>query len=187
MTAPTYRCAVIDPPWASDRGGGGRGAQEHYHLMPWRDCARVLTLAAVPRLEDDAAVWVWCTALSRPHVSAFGEALGCGLRYTGHRRVWIKGRPSSDGLVLHQGLGYWGRSADEELHLFVRGGYTIPPERRLPTVVLAPARGAGIRHSQKPQRVYDELRAQNAPGRCIEVFARRARPGWDAWGDEADA
>ena len=40
------------------------------------------------------------------------------------------------------------------------------------------------RHSEKPERfrqIIDELYPR---GRRIELFARRAVPGWDAWGNE---
>jgi N6-adenosine-specific RNA methylase IME4 len=39
-------------------------------------------------------------------------------------------------------------------------------------------------HSQKPEAFYD-LVEQVSPAPWLEMFSRRARIGWDTWGDEA--
>ena len=39
-------------------------------------------------------------------------------------------------------------------------------------------------HSAKPGEFYDLVETVS-PGPRLELFARRARPGWDAWGDQA--
>ena len=38
-------------------------------------------------------------------------------------------------------------------------------------------------HSHKPEEVYDIIE-RVSPGPYLELFARRSRPGWDAWGNE---
>lgn len=40
------------------------------------------------------------------------------------------------------------------------------------------------RHSEKPEAFLD-LIEQVSPGPYVELFARRARFGWDYWGDES--
>ena len=40
-------------------------------------------------------------------------------------------------------------------------------------------------HSRKPDEQY-ELIESCSPGPYLELFARRPRPGWTVWGDEAD-
>jgi N6-adenosine-specific RNA methylase IME4 len=40
------------------------------------------------------------------------------------------------------------------------------------------------RHSQKPEAFLDIVE-QVSPGPYLELFARRARFGWDYWGDES--
>jgi hypothetical protein len=39
-------------------------------------------------------------------------------------------------------------------------------------------------HSAKPHEFYD-LVTTVSPGPRLEMFARRAREGWDSWGDQA--
>ncbi len=39
-------------------------------------------------------------------------------------------------------------------------------------------------HSAKPEAFYD-LVEQVSPGPFVEMFSRRARLGWDTWGNEA--
>ena len=42
-----------------------------------------------------------------------------------------------------------------------------------------------LEHSRKPDDIYEY--AESLPGPYLELFARRSRPGWDAWGNEVDA
>jgi N6-adenosine-specific RNA methylase IME4 len=48
-------------------------------------------------------------------------------------------------------------------------------------VIEAPA----LRHSAKPEVVYELIESYFPNLARIELNARRARPGWDAWGLEA--
>jgi N6-adenosine-specific RNA methylase IME4 len=41
-----------------------------------------------------------------------------------------------------------------------------------------------IIHSAKPDRLY-EIAERISPGPRIELFARRRRAGWEAWGNQA--
>jgi len=57
--------AVIDPAWAADAGGGGRGAQNHYALDPVVDLALGYILdERWPKRDTDvdALVFMWATA-----------------------------------------------------------------------------------------------------------------------------
>jgi hypothetical protein len=63
-------------------------------------------------------------------------------------------------------------------------GYHSMPLRAtegLPTAYLWPREGA---HSVKPDAFYD-LVEHASPGPYLEMFSRRARLGWDTYGDEA--
>jgi N6-adenosine-specific RNA methylase IME4 len=98
------------------------------------------------------------------------------------------------------GNGYWARDQDELLLIGARGSeYRIVDQHELLLIgtrgrVPCPAMGTQwpslIRerkrgHSVKPEWVYEmiETHFPNVPK--IELFARRARPGWDCWGLEA--
>ena len=58
-----------------------------------------------------------------------------------------------------------------------------------PSVIAAEAprdeKGQRI-HSRKPEAAY-QLIERRTTGRRLEMFARVARPGWDAWGNQAPA
>ncbi len=42
-------------------------------------------------------------------------------------------------------------------------------------------------HSVKPPVVMDRIEELYPSARRLEMFARRRRPGWDAWGDQIEA
>jgi N6-adenosine-specific RNA methylase IME4 len=44
--------------------------------------------------------------------------------------------------------------------------------------------GPAAPHSAKPEAFLD-LVSRSAPGPYVEMFARRARFGWDYWGDQS--
>lgn len=54
---------------------------------------------------------------------------------------------------------------------------------KLPLVIEAP-RGT---HSEKPDEAYTALERLFGDVRRIDLFARKQRPGWTAWGDEVNA
>ena len=89
--------------------------------------------------------------------------------------TWIKDRP---------GTGYWVRNRVELLLIGTRGSVPAPaPGEQPPQVVEAP-RG---RHSEKPD-VFAEMIERLFPNvPRLEMFARRARDGWECWGNEAPA
>lgn len=187
----TQSLIVMDPPWDTDRGGGGRGADCHYPVESFEALWRTIALSPFDPDPDGCLVWCWCTSLSRHLVPSLFERLG--VRDTGHERVWVKGRADGDGLTLHAGLGYYGRSAHEYVRLGVIGSVVIPTSHRLSTVFVAPApRGTDGRplHSAKPDALYDEAFGQAAAcfgdhRQALELFGRGPREGWEVWGNEA--
>jgi N6-adenosine-specific RNA methylase IME4 len=69
----------------------------------------------------------------------------------------------------------------ELLLICVRGNAPAPaPGEQFPGFIEAP-RG---RHSEKPEIFAEHIERlfPNVPK--LEMFARKARPGWDAWGNE---
>ena len=55
------------------------------------------------------------------------------------------------------------------------------------STILGPNRGKGIDHSQKPDGVHERIDRMYPAASKIEIFARRAYPGWDCWGNQAPA
>jgi N6-adenosine-specific RNA methylase IME4 len=68
----------------------------------------------------------------------------------------------------------------EHVIFATRGDSQIPAALRESNVIHAPR----TRHSEKPDAFMD-LVERVSPGPYLEMFSRRARFGWDTWGDEA--
>lgn len=72
----------------------------------------------------------------------------------------------------------------EDVWLGVKGGGWSDGRafRDAPEIIFEPVR----EHSRKPERVQDRIeRLWPSAGPRLELFARRRRPNWDAWGHEA--
>ena len=78
------------------------------------------------------------------------------------------------------GMGFYFRGDTEHCLFGVKGRLPIPAAIRESNHLTAPR----TRHSEKPDRFY-EMVERVSPGPYLEMFARRRRYGWDAWGDEA--
>jgi len=168
MTVKLYHCISPDPPW-SETGGGKikRGADRHYAVMRTPEIARTILESPSWRPAADCHLWLWVTNNFLLDGLAVMERLG--FRYVTNM-VWVKDRI---------GLGQYLRG-QHELCLFGVRGKQPSQSRSVPSAIVAP-RG---RHSEKPQAAYDAM-AKVSPGPYLEMFARTARPGWDAWGNEA--
>lgn len=197
-----YKTISLDPPWL-ERGGGKskRGADRHYPLMKTEAIIRtVMGSEPVSRIAPDAHCWCWVTDNFLEDGLLLMRTMG--FRYvrtlvwvktkavdglvTWMRRIqgWLAGAAAAlDGLrdVLSIGLGQYLRGAHELALFGVRGNAMVPPPaNRMPSVVFAP-KG---RHSAKPSEAI-EVFEKVSPGPRVEMFSRAARPGWDAWGNEA--
>lgn len=163
-----YAVLYADPPWRfnvyNEECGIERAAGNHYSTMPLDEiCALPILSLASP----DAALFMWTTV---PHLrESFDVLVAWGFEYKTNI-VWVKDKI---------GLGYFVRNQHELLLVATRGDMPSPsPANRPPSVISAPRR----EHSRKPayeliERMYPELPK-------IELFARHARPGWAAWGNE---
>ena len=168
VPAGKFGAILADPPWrfeARTMDGLGRSADNHYPTMSVEEilCLPVMNLAA-----DDSALFLWVTSENLKSAGAVMASWGFDLVTTAF--VWIK-----EG---HPGLGYWTRKGAEICLLGTRGR----PRRQakdVPEVVRAP-RG---QHSEKPAEVYERIE-RLVPGPYIELFARRRREGWNAWGND---
>ena len=169
-----YRTIVVDPPWAYKdklRMGSGpkhRGADSHYGT------ASLEAIAAIPVggwAADDAHLYVWVTN------SFLCEAHELMRRWEFQYKTmltWVKS---------YLGMGHYYRGSTEHVLFGVRGN--LPARRRdLPTHFTG--RNDGRQHSQKPAAFYDMVESMS-PGPYLDVFARKLRFNWDAWGDEVGA
>jgi N6-adenosine-specific RNA methylase IME4 len=120
---------------------------------------------------DDAVLFLWTTA---SHLQESWSVIQAwGFQYVSNI-VWLKDK---------LGLGYWVRNQHEVLLICRRGDMPTPlPTNRPSSVIISPRR----EHSRKPDEAYELIERMYPELPRIELFARQARSGWDAWGNEVE-
>ena len=196
-----YRTIVADPPWpmpetgVTTRGetdGKGRYTAKGGRIMDgtWWGRHRggsvrlpyeTMTVEeicelSVPDLADsDAHLYLWTT--NRFLEDAYAVARAWSFR-PAQLLVWTK-KP--------MGVGFGGAfTTTTEFVLFCRRG-SLPHLQRMDSSWWQwprPYENGHIAHSAKPDAFLD-LVEQVSPEPRLEMFARRARFGWDYWGDES--
>lgn len=189
--AKCFATILADPPWQHDNFGQRKhgASKDVYDELP----DEALAALPVEKISAENAVCVlWCTrtALAEGRGTALLIAWGFEPRTTAFvwHKVYRDGSP-------YCGLGSYTRSGTEVALLGIRGSC---PRGELATnvreVITAPleARPVGEdehldTHSSKPD-VHDRIELLWPDlGPRVELFARRRRPGWQAWGAEAPA
>lgn len=175
-----YRTICADPPWPFRWNGGVGGT--HRNATPLRySLMSVDEIAALPVgdvASVDAHLFLWVT----PELHRRGE----GVRVA---EAW--GFTPVDEIIWEKpniGMGAFPRHVHEPLLIARRGSLPFTGSRSIRSVQRWPQRhagnGGGKVHSSKPDAALD-LAEQVSPGPYLELFARRARFGWDYWGDQS--
>jgi N6-adenosine-specific RNA methylase IME4 len=156
-------------------------APEHRRLSRYAtitldDIKQQLPVAQVAA--DVAHLYLWVPNALLPDGLAVMEAWG--FRYKSNI-VWHKVR--KDGGSDGRGVGFYFRNVTELVLFGVRGrnARTLAPGRRQVNYLSSRKR----EHSRKPDELYPLIEACS-PGPFLELFARGVRPGWTAWGQQAD-
>jgi N6-adenosine-specific RNA methylase IME4 len=179
-----YRTIAADPPWpirwtmgTTRVNGRGERRRVHKRALGYRTMP-IGTIAALPVVEYaavDAHLYLWCPDEFLLAGVAATVAGAWGFRA---RRliVWCK---------RGYGMGTFPRPAHEALVFCTRGSLE-PLVRDIGSwhVWKQPYENGARKHSAKPEGAYD-LIERASPGPYLELFARRARFGWDDWGDES--
>jgi N6-adenosine-specific RNA methylase IME4 len=182
-----YRTIVADPPWEYDGAGPkaralyGRHKGEYSPLNgvnTKRDRYGAMSMGELqairPPAEDDAHLYLWTT--NQFIVEAHELARAWGFR---PKTILTWGKIQSDGKPSMK-MGHHFRGATEHVVFGVKGSLALRADVALPTLYLWPRRP----HSVKPDAFYD-LVEQASPGPYVELFARRARFGWDYYGNQS--
>lgn len=181
-----YRTIVVDPPWSYEDGwpavstsplarvaGGFEGPGQPRTPLPYgaMSVEGITKLPITDLADDDAHLYLWPT--NRYLRDAFDVVDAWGFKYS-QTLVWAK-TPMGKGPG-----GTWAQST--EYVLFCRRGSLSSLQRFDSTWFNW--RRMGKAHSRKPDAFLDMVEAAS-PGPYIELFARRARFGWDYWGDQS--
>ena len=165
-----FAVVYADPPWEYDNTvSSGSVANEH-------PTANVEKLAALKEMIEkiafpDCVLFLWATSPCLPE--ALETIRAWGFQYKASA-VWNKGR----------GMGNYFRIHHEFLLLAVKGKIPTPDTDKRPDSVFDFEPGE---HSEKPELVYGLIELMYPELPKIELFARKARPGWVSWGLEAPA
>lgn len=177
-----YRTIVADPPWPyTGEGAPGAsaptksGRMSHSAKLPYPTMAVADICALRPPADDHAHLYLWTTNRFMPDAYAVVEAWGFTPKTI---LTWTKVY-TDDPERVSMKVGYYFRGATEHCLFAVRGSLRTKANN-LPTGYLWPR----LPHSVKPDAFYD-LVEEASPGPYLEMFSRRARLGWDTYGDEA--
>jgi N6-adenosine-specific RNA methylase IME4 len=175
-----FATVLADPPWQFINRTG-KVAPEHRRLNRYGTLT-LPEICALPVAQAAAAtahLYLWVPNALLPDGLAVLRAWGFEYK---SNIVWHKLR--KDGGSDGRGVGFYFRNVTELLLFGVRGrnARTLAPGRRQVNYLGTRKR----EHSRKPDEQYALIEACS-PGPRLELFARGARTGWTAWGDQADA
>lgn len=179
----TYDVILADPPWPYyGNPNKDAAAGKHYDLMSMDELEAlpVMRLAA-----KKAWLFLWATP-ARLHL-ATRLMRAWGFHYRNVAYVWRKTKQDGEPISDRQGIRpTYTKTAWIEFLLLgttkLTGRMTPLSDESHPSEILA-SREA---HSKKPDVFQELIEQQLGNVTKIELFARRVRPGWDAWGDEVD-
>jgi N6-adenosine-specific RNA methylase IME4 len=178
-----YRTVVADPPWEYPGGFNGFGTRQP---LPYASMSldEIRAIPVADMLEREGYLYIWTTNKYLEHAFSVVRAWGCTPKQT---LVWCK-EP------MGKGLGGMFVTTTEFIVVGqkIREGSNAHGKRtngeRVPTSWFQwkrPYRSDGKpMHSAKPDGFLDLVESVS-PGPYLELFARRARFGWDYWGDQS--
>lgn len=173
LTLPDKRYGVIlaDPEWCfqpySRETGMDRAADNHY---PTSTTDQIVARPVAQIAADDCVLFLWATVPMLP--DALRVMAAWGFTYKSNF-CWAKDRI---------GTGYWNRNKHEHLLIGTKGSIPAPAMgTQWESLLDGPVRA----HSEKPDWQYELIEAYYPTLPKIELNARKARLGWDAWGLDA--
>ena len=143
-----------------------RAADNHYPTMKTVDICNL----PVPSAKN-CALFLWATAPMLRDAMRVMDAWG--FDYRSHC-VWTK---------PERGTGYWFAGAHELLLLGVKGSMPAPADGD--QYLSWHQANNKKKHSAKPDHFAEMIEKMFPSQPKLEMFARRARPGWDRHGNEA--
>lgn len=174
-----FDAVTLDPPWSADSGGGGKGANSKYELIP--DNRLIETIVGADIWQPAPAFWcgIWVTVGSLPMGLRLLDGLGC--RYV-TSWYWIKTNAQGQ---LPIGIGQYARHGQVEQVLIGKRGQ-IGKREDAPKNLRAGFEAPVGKHSEKPSVFYENFAAVfGTVGRRVALFERKERPGFAVWGNEA--
>ena len=174
-----FHTILADPPWQFTNRTG-KVAPEHKRLARYGTMTldNILALPVKDIATEPAHLYLWVPNALLPEGLRVLEAWG--FQYKSNI-VWHKVR--KDGGPDGRGVGFYFRNTTELVLFGVRGknARTLAPGRSQVNILRTMKR----EHSRKPDEMYDIVESCSS-GPFLELFARGTRPGWKAWGNQAE-
>lgn len=173
-----YGTIVADPPWTVEKKirAGGRRARDTEVPYDFMSIEEIEALPVAELAADSAALFLWSTRRLFREGAAVAVARAWGFEPVGEV-IWGLRNP---------GMGTRAIANDHEPVLVaVRGPSPLTADEPMGVHFWRQLyAGGGKVHSAKPEAFLDHVEAW-PPGPYLELFARRARFGWDYWGDQS--
>jgi len=170
---------LADPPWRFRNGGNGAAANHYQTMAPADVCLLPVRRLAAP----DAVLILWATWATLPDamrvIPAWGFEYKSGFPWVKVQKGETETARRGDPFRPVFGTGFWVRGCSEPILLAKRGEGKHPARSWLGLI------SERAEHSRKPDDIYEY--AESFPGPYLELFARRPRPGWSAWGNEIES
>lgn len=181
-----FKTVMADPPWAyeDDLPGPARGSGSHYDTLHYGT-----VMGMGPQIREVTAghahLYLWTTNSFMEEALDVAEAWGFDqktiltwVKVTDEPRSLPHERDHEVSVRMRFGMGNYFRNSTEHLVFAVKGTRGVDTNR-LPTHFFAERTD----HSEKPDKAY-RLIETASPEPRLELFSRRDRKGWVAWGDE---
>lgn len=139
--------------------------------------ASIAALDVASVVAEDAHLYLWATNNFLVEAHEIAKAWGFVPKTV---ITWGKIKKNVPCLQPSMKTGYWFRSATEHVLFAVRGSLRLRTRVGLPTLFLHER----LAHSVKPD-AFQDLVEKASPGPYLELFARRARPRWAVYGNQA--
>ena len=179
MRGKKFKTILADPPWRF-QNRTGKMAPEHRRLSRYgtMELDEICALPVQDVAADPAHLYLWVPNALLPEGLMVMKAWGFDYK---SNIVWHKIR--KDGGSDGRGVGFYFRNVTELVLFGVRGknARTLQPGRSQVNLLGTRKR----EHSRKPDEFYDIVEACSS-GPRLEMFARGARKGWTAWGNQAE-
>lgn len=177
----SYRVIYADPAWLFEnwsKAGEWKNAARHYDCMPTEE------IAALPvghLAQRDCVLFLWATCPMLEDAMLVMRAWGFQ-----YKTLIAWGKRSRSGRAWQFGPGYIVRGTVELLLIGTMGEPSRRDTRAARSVRNILDDPVHREHSRKPDSAMEAIETLY-DGPYVELFARRARKGWDRWGKEAPA
>lgn len=173
----SYNLLYVDPPWKQSKGGKkavrpiSSGTTLDYPTCSLETIKGHLAMANA-LTENDTVLFLWTIDKYLFEAENIAKSLGYKLHA---RMIWNKVTGIPAAFTIRFGHEYL---------LYMYKGRLLPVDRRERGKIHSVFTEQVKRHSQKPEEAYRIIERLYPNTRKLELYARKERDGWDAWGNE---